>query len=271
MRFKRRININAISYLKRKDIVGMMMRWIASLLVIHLLDRVAFVLSESAHKSKRHLVQWWITHGLVNLMNAVMCAPYVLLMMTDPASAFDPNRIRNSIAVHYESFPEVLSVMVHIYHALCYRMTASDIFHHVVFVPLLGAPALLYDWGGLQNYILFFLCGLPGAVMYFCLAAENCSIPLRVRESQTTMIMYTIIRTSGILYYVGAACVLLRQNRLTNLLRVVPFKVFMLQLITPVMNASYYGYEMYRRYERKKVRSKVHSRQHTLDALGTPL
>lgn len=134
-------------------------------------------------------------------------------------------------------------------------MRATYIWHHVVFVSLLGVPTLQYEWGGLQYYLLFFLFGLSGAVMYPFLAAEQCSLRLLIfRESQITMIMYTFVRTSDILYYVGAGCVLLYEDRLKHLLHVVPFKVVMLQLITPSINVLYYGFEMYRRHESGKVR-----------------
>ena len=91
--------------------------------------------------------------------------------------------------------------------------------------------------------------------MYPFLAAEQCSLRLLIfRESQITMIMYTFVRTSDILYYVGAGCVLLYEDRLKHLLHVVPFKVVMLQHITPSINVLYYGFEMYRRHESGKVR-----------------
>ena len=63
---------------------------------------------------------------------------------------------------------------IHLYHCVAFPLTASDIFHHLVFVSILcGLGILFKQTGGIaNNFGCFFLSGLPGGLDYILLVLK---------------------------------------------------------------------------------------------------
>ena len=67
-------------------------------------------------------------------------------------------------------WPLTIINSVHVYHMIGgFGLTAADYFHHLLFVPALGFPGQVYQWGALANFQAFFISGLPGGLDYFML------------------------------------------------------------------------------------------------------
>ena len=53
---------------------------------------------------------------------------------------------------------------------LAFKLSGPEYFHHLLFIPTLGFPGQLFDWGAVGNLQAFFISGLPGGLDYFFLS-----------------------------------------------------------------------------------------------------
>ena len=61
-------------------------------------------------------------------------------------------------------------MQVHVYHMLAFKLSGPEYFHHLLFIPTLGFPGQLFDWGAMGNFQAFFISGLPGGIDYYLLS-----------------------------------------------------------------------------------------------------
>lgn len=136
---------------------------------------------------------WFLQHALVNLVIARMTLPSFadcLLLMpycTEEEGAF--GRV-----------PISLSICLHVWHAIRFRMTADDRVHHLLFLPMIGVPGLLYGWGKCGDVQLFFMCGVPGAILYLLLTARRCGWLTGVDEPLVSCAVNLLVRMPGGLF-----------------------------------------------------------------------
>ena len=50
---------------------------------------------------------------------------------------------------------------------LAFKLTKADYFHHILFVPTMGAVGQYYRLGAFRPFLAFFISGLPGGIDYF--------------------------------------------------------------------------------------------------------
>lgn len=79
-----------------------------------------------------------------------------------------------------------------------YDLSVADWWHHLLFMPTIAIPGLVYNWRALGNVQLFFICGLPGAIIYTTLITERV-VPMRRIEPYVSAFANTL-RMPGILY-----------------------------------------------------------------------
>lgn len=60
---------------------------------------------------------------------------------------------------------------IHAYHIVGFKLSSEDLFHHIMFVPIIVGVHFIYPWGAVGNMLSFFISGLPGGLSYFLLAA----------------------------------------------------------------------------------------------------
>ena len=144
---------------------------------------------------RRDRVLWHAVHGLCNAVVAALTwdEAWSLLARGPTAAACLPGRSEAS------TVPIALTLALHVWHAVAYRLTSADVFHHAVFIPLLALPGYLWDWGDCGNALLFFVNGLPGAVLYLLSAAQGLGRLLRVPEPRLTCLLTTGVRLPGAL------------------------------------------------------------------------
>ena len=53
---------------------------------------------------------------------------------------------------------------------LAFKLSGAEMFHHLLFIPTLGFPGQLFNWGATGNFQAFFISGLPGGIDYFLLS-----------------------------------------------------------------------------------------------------
>lgn len=120
--------------------------------------------------------QWCFVHALANVFITWASAYDVVNVFADPERALF--RSRDDPEINYRVAAMIGAV--HAFHALFYRLSPADIFHHLAFVifnqvaifwpafpSVTGWTAL--QWGSAINMLNFFVCGLPGGCDYFLL------------------------------------------------------------------------------------------------------
>jgi hypothetical protein len=173
--------------------------------------------------------KWVLIHSIFNGF-------IVLFTISDTWKYFtDPTHIYHSENV----YAIIYVLLLHIYHIACYRCNQLDYIHHCVMCSLLGIPLYVQDLEmfAYANLILFFTCGLPGAIDYYNMyRVYNGHISV-LHEKKINVRLNMWIRSPGILF----ACVILwihMMNGTTSLVYGLP------TILALIWNAQYFAQEV---------------------------
>jgi hypothetical protein len=182
--------------------------------------------------------RWFAVHALSNLVVAVCTAPNARALCFEPRTLLLSSEALAAAGRHelLGNFPLALAIYTHLYHAACYPLSRADRLHHAVFLPTIAAPGYAYDWGALGRTQLFFICGLPGAIIYALLALERCA-SVRLGEPAVAGVINALVRAPGTLA-ANALLVVAYANGTV----VVPAWAAALQLLLAPTNAVYYAH-----------------------------
>ena len=119
--------------------------------------------------------RWFAIHVFANLIVCLAGLPSVFTTLVDPAHSADGGKYSDtSIFGSGTQFPLVMIITVHFYHmAIFDDLSSADYFHHLMFIPTMGIPGLMYKWGPAQAFLCFFISGLPGGIEYFFLTLNK--------------------------------------------------------------------------------------------------
>jgi len=108
--------------------------------------------------------RYFVLHAFTNALISMMCLPDLKRAFLSPLDAL--------VGPTLTAFPMAAAVSIHIYHALFFKLSWDDIFHHLQFVLPLYPLSVMFKWdgGASQNFGAFFICGLPGGLNYAALA-----------------------------------------------------------------------------------------------------
>ena len=196
----------------------------ALLIVAELVFRSVFRI----HDAK---TRWFCLHAACNFVVAFLVLDEVGAVFVDPLHAMDAT-------VHAVPFREPMTIVVvlHAHHLAWHTTTAADRWHHLVFMPTIAVPGLLYNWGALQNCLVFFICGLPGGVTYALLALRKSGRCVHVDEKRVTANLNIWIRCPGVLF-----CITVAYQAAIYGNHAVPMWAMLLQLTLTPLNAMYYA------------------------------
>ena len=189
--------------------------------------------------------RWFFVHFVVNSIIFVFTIPHVLAAFFDIANLSQGE-------TYAQKFPIVLALWVHLYHFLFFKMTKEDVFHHLVFIPTIALPGYMYDWAGIGNIQLFFICGFPGGVIYLVLFLQKTS-SLYLNEPKISAIMNVCCRMPGVLIANGLLVHAYRNDHVSP-----PLWAFLLQVVLAPMNSIYYARQSYKRATRKQKEERCH-------------
>ena len=145
--------------------------------------------------------RWFAMHALVNVVIAAQTAPiffHIPSVLRDgdigaACTASAPAALSSKL-------PIAITLWLHLWHVAFFRLSKDDIIHHAVFVGVLVAPATVWNWGVCGNMCLFFVCGLPGAVIYGTVAAQRMGYLQWINEPVLTNAMNSYLRAPGVLF-----------------------------------------------------------------------
>jgi hypothetical protein len=138
-----------------------------ALVGLALLDRLAiqpWVRSKVAKDKDVKMARWFFTHAAANLAVVITGTPALWTMLTDPANAMD-SRKYNDFSVFGSASPIPLTFInaVHVYHMVGgFQLSGADYFHHLLFIPFLGFPGQILQWGAMEPAGAWFISGAPG-------------------------------------------------------------------------------------------------------------
>lgn len=185
--------------------------------------------------SKFQSSRWYFIHCITNLIIAKETF-YTVCMIHDLPRMSDGH--------DFKALPIVVAILSHIYHILFFKLTTSDRIHHGIFIPTIGIPGAIYDWGHIGNLQLFFICGLPGFLIYLSIL-WNRHATRRVNEPLVSVLVNIFLRAPGIL--VSNAILL---DAVCNSKIHPPLWAAAFQLTLAPTNGVYYAYESFKRYRR---------------------
>lgn len=114
--------------------------------------------------------RWFAVHGFANALVVVTAFNGTLASLRDPLYSLD-SRVYNdkSFLGSASRWPVYIINALHVYHLLFFDVRGQELFHHLIFVPVIGFMGQFYDWGCALGFMAFFISGLPGAVDYLLL------------------------------------------------------------------------------------------------------
>ena len=124
---------------------------------------------------------------------------------------------------------------VHLYHVLVFKLNADELFHHALFLPLVGGPGQWYEWGALRSTLAFGISGLPGGIDYFMLVGVKGGRVSRTRQKQVSAALNQWLRAPLIVLETGVHYLAWRYDT-----TMVPLPVNLLVGGLAFFNALYY-------------------------------
>ena len=189
--------------------------------------------------------QWFLVHAIVNLDICRLTYGTLYEVLKDPMHSMDADFHADSPLS--SQTPMGLVLVLHVYHMLLYKLSKDDVFHHLLFITFLTLPGFVYRWGILGNFQGFFMCGLPGGMIYALLALQRIGYLKRVNEPHFSMVMNAYVRLPGVICSTSIALSILISGMAID----VPYIFFYLQLLLAPFNAIYYAHQSVQRSRRR--------------------
>ena len=153
--------------------------------------------------------RWFLLHAIGNMVVSLGALPDFLYVFQNPPAglsvAYCVDLNKNSSRWACSEWPVGLIVAMHIYHMMGFKLNADDMFHHLLFVPVIGGLHFMYPWGALGNVLCFFLSGLPGGISYFLLCAVKAGRMSSFMEKRINCSINTWVRGPGIVMFITLA------------------------------------------------------------------
>ena len=169
------------------------MHFLLHLLLVSLIDYTAVKLTKIIDNNILidDNTRWFFIHSIGNLMVCYNALPDILVCFKEPIKCYTLLWTNNSFNVFY------LSIAMHLYHSLFFKLNKADIIHHVLMCGICG-PISLYQKRILATNTLFFLTGFPGCIDYFLLYLVKINKIEKNTEKEIYVYLTTWIRSPGL-------------------------------------------------------------------------
>ena len=141
--------------------------------------------------------RYFSLHGLWNIIITILILPDLYKTIIDPLHALAPGS-------DFNRWPIIMVSVLHLWHCVAYSgLTWDDYFHHFVFAAGLCFVNFVWDWGCSTNFLIFFICGLPGGLDYLMLAAVKHGYIHKISEKRINRLLNVWCRGPGC---IASAC-----------------------------------------------------------------
>ena len=138
------------------------------------------------------LIQWFFVHSISNYFIAKYCINDIILCLNNINTCYLTPWNHNSYNAYY------LSLLLHVYHLFLYKITKTDLMHHLVMCGITG-PLILYQKTIISSVSLFFMSGLPGMIDYFFLFLVKIGKYNSLKQKQNYINISIWLRSPGCL------------------------------------------------------------------------
>ena len=176
------------------------------------------------------LIKWFFVHSLTNYFIAYYCINDIILCLNNINTCYLISWNYNSYSAYY------LSLLLHIYHLLFYKVTKTDLIHHLTMCGIAG-PLIFYQNSIISSVSLFFMSGLPGMIDYFILFLVKIGKYDSLKQKQNYINISIWLRSPGCLLSVYLAIPGLIEYYKTSLF---DFYILLIMAILVFWNGQYY-------------------------------
>lgn len=138
--------------------------------------------------------KWFSIHSIGNFFICLYAYNDVKKTIDDPVNSLNYD-------YEYSMIPVFITITLHLYHILApwffKKLRLDDIIHHILFAFGLGFICLFYRFGYVQNFVIFFLTGLPGCIDYFLLTLVKLNKINKLVEKKINVHINNWIRGPG--------------------------------------------------------------------------
>jgi len=142
--------------------------------------------------------RWFLLHALGNFVVAALCVPDFIFLARNPPAAMSVAYCNSLPFPACSDWPTCIIIAMHMYHMLSFKLDANDMFHHLLFVPIIGGMNFCYPNGASANILSFFISGLPGGLSYMMLAMVKTGHLSAFSEKRFSCSINTWVRGPGI-------------------------------------------------------------------------
>ena len=135
--------------------------------------------------------RWFFLHAAANAIICVFGAKDVLTTLANPAGSMAQD-------LAWSAVPGGFVAGIHTYHALRFKLSGADIFHHAAFAGVGCFSNYVVNYGPLANLYFFFVCGLPGALDYALLGLVKCGRLAAMEEKRLNSAINVWLRAPGL-------------------------------------------------------------------------
>jgi hypothetical protein len=204
--------------------------------------------------------RWFLLHGLGNMIVAVAALPDFYFAAQDPPASLSLAYCHRLSATgtlgSYFACSDLLTSLIiamHVYHTIAFKLSSADLFHHLLFVPLIGGVHFCYPWGVSGNILCFFISGFPGGLDYLMLAAVKSGVMSSFSEKHINTSINTWVRGPGITAYLTLALTCWLKPPLdTPKEHLMPFPPMIVTCFVIFFNGQYYAQRVIGNYYIRK-------------------
>ena len=153
------------------------------------------------------IARWQSLHTFANFFISCFSVGDFIRTMMDPISS-----CLGVPVTGYSLQPVYIIIALHTYHMLPFlgfRLKADDYFHHLLFGGVIGSAGVsglvIQRTGAIQNFVAFFICGLPGFLDYAMLVMVKLGYFTKEEEKTWNARINVWVRSPGLM---GSACIM---------------------------------------------------------------
>ena len=165
-----------------------MIAFLISTTFIFLIDKVI-----CSHITK---ARWVSLHAIFNFINVLGTQAAISHSLVKPIDLDVDNKSSLQLSSRYSIWPAILTLALHLYHVMFFKLRYEDKIHHLLFIPLLLCN-LSYES---KNVTLFFACGFPGMISYIALCLKKYGIITHEKTRQIAFYQNLWLRAPGLLF-----------------------------------------------------------------------
>jgi hypothetical protein len=140
--------------------------------------------------------RWYGLHALINFVNVLSTQHALIKAIADPINIDTSDIVSYNFFSPYSIWPTILTITLHFYHFIFFKIRKEDLMHHLFFIPFLLCN-LSYQ---AKNLTIFFGSGFPGLISYICLALKRYQLVSYNKEKKIGFIQNIVLRAPGLLF-----------------------------------------------------------------------